>query len=55
MFRRLSVSLFMHWRGQEPKRAKSALADFHEEMGWENQRRAFALASAPKSRALEAS
>jgi len=55
MFRRIGVSLFMHWRGQNPKRAKSTLADFHEEMGLEHQRRAFALVNSKKSCALEAS
>lgn len=55
MFRRLGVSLFMHWRGQDPKRAKATLPDFHEEMGLEHQRRAFALVNSKKSRALEAS
>ena len=44
MFRRISVSLFMHWRAQNTKRAKATLPDFHEkEMGLEHQRRAFAL------------
>ena len=55
MFRRLGVSLFMHWRGQTLKRAKATLPDFHEEMGLEHQRRAFALVVAKASRALEAS
>ena len=55
MFRRISVSLFMHWRGQDPRRAKSTLPDFQEEMGLEHQRRAFALVNAKESRALEAS
>jgi len=55
MFRRLGVSLFMHWRGRAPKRAKATLPDFHEEMGLENQRRAFALVNSKVSRALEAS
>jgi len=55
MFRRISVSLFMHWRDQDPRRAKATLADFHEEMGLQYQRRAFALVNAKESRALEAS
>ena len=55
MFRRIGVSLFMHWRGQDLKRAKATLPDFHEEMGLENQRRAFALVIAKSSRALEPS
>jgi hypothetical protein len=54
MFRRLGVSLSMHWRGQARKRAKATLPDFHEEMGLENQRRAFALCNSKTSRALEA-
>jgi predicted transposase YbfD/YdcC len=55
MFRRITVSLFMHWRGQDSKRAKATLADFHEEMGLEHHRRAFALVNSKKSLALEAS
>ncbi len=55
MFRPLGVSPFMHWRGQVPKRAKATLPDFREEMGLENQRRAFALSNSKDSRALEAS
>jgi hypothetical protein len=45
----------MHWRGQDSKRAKSTLADFHEEMGLEHQRRAFALVNSKEPRALESS
>lgn len=52
MFRRITVSLFMHWRAQNPRRAKATLRDFHEEMGLEHQRRAFALVNAKKSSAL---
>lgn len=55
MFRRIGVSLFMHWRGQDSKRANATLADFHEEMGLEHQRRAFALVNSRKSAALESS
>jgi hypothetical protein len=55
MFRRNSMSLFMHWRGQDPRPTKATLADFHEEMGLEHQARAFALANTKESRALEAS
>jgi len=55
MFRRIGVSLFIHWRAQDLKRAKATLPDFHEEMGLEHQRRAFALVMAKASRALEAS
>ena len=54
MFRSLGVSLFRHWRGQAPKRAKATLPGFHEEMGLENQHRAFALCNSRISRALEA-
>lgn len=55
MFRRLGVSLFMHWREQIPKRAKETLLDFYEEMALESQRRAFALVNSKTSRALEGS
>jgi hypothetical protein len=53
MFRRIAVSLFMHWRAQNLKQAKATLPDFHEEMGLEHQRRAFALATSKTSTALE--
>ena len=55
MFRRIAISLFMHWRAQNPKRAKATLSDFHEEMRLEHQRRAFALVNSKQSAALEAS
>jgi hypothetical protein len=55
MFRRISVSLFRHWCEQDTKRAKATLTDFHEEMGLENQRRAFASVNSKQSRAFEAS
>jgi len=55
MFRRITVSIFMHWRGQDSKRTKATLADFYEEMGLEHQRRAFALVNSKQSRALDAS
>lgn len=55
MFRRISVSLFMHWRAQNSKWAKATLPDFHEEMGLEHQRRAFSLVNSKKSTALESS
>ena len=54
MFRRISVSLFhalaraKHQTGQG-----YSLPDFHEEMGLEHQRRAFALVVSKKSTALE--
>jgi hypothetical protein len=55
MFRRIGISLFMHWRAHHPKRARATLADFHEEMALEHQRRAFALVASKCSAALEAS
>ncbi len=55
MFRRMSVSFFMHWRSQDAKRAKATLTDFHDQMALEHQRRAFALVTSKESRALEAS
>lgn len=55
LFRRIGISLFMHWRAQNLKRAKATLADFHEEMGLEHQRRAFALVNSKQSAALESS
>jgi hypothetical protein len=55
MFRRVGVSLFMHWRAQDRKRAKATLPDFHEEMALEHQRRAFAMVISKASCALEAS
>lgn len=55
MFRRIGVSLFMHWRTQNPKYSKATLADFHEEMALEHQRRAFALVNSKQSAALETS
>jgi hypothetical protein len=55
LFRRTSASLFMHWRTQNSKWAKATLPDFHEEMGLDQQRRAFALVNSKKSTALESS
>ena len=47
MFRRISVSLFMHWRAQNTKRGyKATLPDFHEEMAWN-------ISGAPRPRRLE--
>jgi hypothetical protein len=48
MFRRLGISLFMHWRGQHPKRASSTLRDFHDAMSLNHQRPAFDFVSAAK-------
>jgi hypothetical protein len=45
----------MHWRGQDSNPAKATLAEFHEKMGKENQRRAFALVNAKEFLALESS
>jgi len=55
MFRRIAVSIFMHWRTRNPKFDQATFPDFHAEMALENQRRAFALVNAKKSRALDAS
>jgi len=55
MFRRIGVSLFMHWRTHSPGHAKATLADFHEEMGLEHQRRAFAQVHSKQSAALKSS
>lgn len=41
MFRRLSTSLFMHWRSQQPHPKHKTTTDFQSEMGEENLRRAF--------------
>jgi len=49
------LRLFMHWRGQDSNPAKATLAEFHEKMGKENQRRAFALVNAKEFLALESS
>ena len=48
MFRRLGISLFMHWRGEHPKRARSTLRDFHDAMSLNHQRQAFDFVSAAK-------
>jgi hypothetical protein len=45
----------MHWREQSSKRTNATLRDFHEEVGLENKRRAFALVNSKATRALEAS
>ena len=54
MFRRISI-IFLHWRAQNPNRAKATLPDFHEDMGLDHQRRAFALVNSKKSTAFESS
>lgn len=48
MFRRLGISLYMHWRGQHPKRSKATLRDFHDAMSLNHQRHAFHFVSAAK-------
>ena len=55
MFRRIGISLFLCWRTQHPKHAKATLADFHDEMALEHQRRAFALVNSKQSATLESS
>lgn len=55
IFRRIAISLFMHWRQHHPKQAHASLADFHEEMSLEHHRRAFALLNSKQSAALESS
>lgn len=55
LFRRIGISCFMHWRGQTAQRTKATLADFHDEMALEHQRRAFALVNSKQSAALESS
>jgi hypothetical protein len=48
LFRRLGISLFMHWRAQSPKRAKTTLRDFHDTMSLDHQRHAFHFVSAAR-------
>jgi hypothetical protein len=55
IFCRVGVILFMRWRDQDRRRTKATLPDFHEEVGLEHQRRAFAMVTSKASRALEAS
>jgi hypothetical protein len=45
IFRRLGISLFMHWRAQSRKRAKPTLRDFHDAMALQHQRGAFQFVS----------
>lgn len=45
-FRRLGLSLFMHWRAQSKKRQPPTLRDFHDAMALDHQRRAFHWVSA---------
>jgi len=50
-----SIYYVATWRGQDSKRTKATLADFHEELGLEHHRRAFALVNSNESCVLEAS
>lgn len=40
MFRRLTTSLFMHWRSQQPRPKHKTVTDFQADMEEENCRRA---------------
>jgi hypothetical protein len=48
LFRRLGISLFMHWRDHNPKRAQATLRDFHDAMSLDHQRHAFLFVSAAR-------
>ena len=43
LFRRLVISLYMHWRLQQPRPHQKSLTDFQSLMGEDNLARAFAL------------
>jgi len=43
MMRRLSVSLFMHWRGRQPKPKHLTFNDFQSDMGAENLSKAMRI------------
>jgi len=43
MLRRLAISLYMHWRGQQPKPRSLRFTDFKAAMGEDNLTRAFAF------------
>ena len=43
MFRRLAISLFAHWRGNDPKRRRATMTDFHGAHGAEHARQAMRL------------
>lgn len=52
MFRRLVISLFMHWRLQQPRPHQKSLTDFQCVMGEDNLAKAFAFVTShcPKLR-----
>ena len=43
MFRRLVISLFMHWRARQPKPHHQSLTDFQSAMGEDNLTKALAF------------
>ena len=45
-FRRLGVSVFKEWQGQDPRRARASLRDFQDAMSLRAQRAGFALIAA---------
>lgn len=47
MFRRLVISLFMHWRGRQPKPHHKTLTDFQAAMGEDNLTKAMAFVTRP--------
>jgi hypothetical protein len=49
MFRRLSNSLFMHWRGLQPHPEHKTTTDFHSAMGEEHCRRALRIVSSKQA------
>lgn len=49
MFRRLSNSLFMHWRGLQPHPEHKTTTDFHSDMGEEHCRRALRIVSSKQA------
>ena len=49
MFRRLSNSLFMHWRGLQPHPEHKTTTDFHSAMGEEHCRRALRIVSSKRA------
>lgn len=49
MFRRLSNSLFMHWRGLQPHPEHQTTTDFHSAMGEEHCRRAVRIVSSKQA------
>ena len=47
LFRRLAISLFMHWRGRQPKPHHKTLTDFQAAMGEDNLTKAMAFVTRP--------